>query len=168
MTDQLEGQMSLFDRDSWFGKMSSEHSVATRGETSKPSSPKSSKSLNQTPPMCLCLVGGGYTKGCIYSEVGKWSIAWRVHDAQFWGCTQYLDGRMLTRGTPQRRKRIALVADFNGLAAPEILFERKGLQWHPAESREKGKGTSRTASESLGKAISFQERAGKPGGAKEY
>ncbi len=107
---------------------------------------------------------GGYNKGCIYSEVGKWSIAWRVHDAQFWGCTQYLDGRMLTRGTPQRRKRIALVADFNGLAAPEILFERKGLQWHPAESREKGEGTSRTASESLGKAISFQERAGKPGG----
>lgn len=42
-----------------------------------------------------------------------WSIAWRVHDAQFWG-------------VPQRRRRIALVADFGGESAPEILFERKG------------------------------------------
>ena len=43
-----------------------------------------------------------------------WSIAWRVHDAQFWG-------------VPQRRKRIALVADFGGDTAPEILFESKGV-----------------------------------------
>ena len=52
--------------------------------------------------------------GCLYDELGNWSIAWRLHDAQFWG-------------VPQRRKRIALVADFGGLAAPEVLFERKGL-----------------------------------------
>ena len=46
--------------------------------------------------------------GCIMGD--GWSIAWRVHDAQFWG-------------VPQRRKRIALVADFGGESAPEILFE---------------------------------------------
>jgi len=58
---------------------------------------------------------GGWTKsGCFYADDGTWSIAWRVHDAQFWG-------------VPQRRKRIALVADFGGLTAPEILFVRKGL-----------------------------------------
>lgn len=50
--------------------------------------------------------------GCIVAD--GWSIAWRLHDAQFWG-------------VPQRRKRIALVADFNGQSAPEILFERKGV-----------------------------------------
>ena len=43
-----------------------------------------------------------------------WSIAWRLFDAQFWG-------------VPQRRRRIALVADFGGATAPEILFERKGV-----------------------------------------
>ena len=43
-----------------------------------------------------------------------WSVAWRVHDAQFWG-------------VPQRRRRISVVCDFGGLSAPEILFERKGL-----------------------------------------
>lgn len=45
----------------------------------------------------------------------KWSVAWRVFDAQFWG-------------VPQRRRRIALVADFGGFTAPEILFERESLQ----------------------------------------
>lgn len=41
----------------------------------------------------------------------RWSIAWRLLDAQFWG-------------VPQRRKRIALVVDLDGQRAPEILFER--------------------------------------------
>lgn len=43
-----------------------------------------------------------------------WSIAWRIHDAQFWGVSQ-------------RRRRIALVADFGGQCAAEVLFIRKGL-----------------------------------------
>lgn len=47
-----------------------------------------------------------------------WSIAWRVHDAQFWG-------------VPQRRRRISLVADFAGGRAPEICFVRKSLSGHP-------------------------------------
>ena len=60
--------------------------------------------------------------GCIVGN--GWSIAWRVHDAQFWG-------------VPQRRKRISLVADFGGASAPEILFVRKGLQWNPKQSNKK-------------------------------
>lgn len=72
--------------------------------------------------------------GCIYDEMGRWSIAWRLHDAQFWGTTSFIDGRVSVLGTPQRRKRIALVADFGGLTAPEILFIRKGLSWDSDES----------------------------------
>lgn len=89
-------------------------------------------------------MGGRWTKaGCLYDELGRWSIAWRVHDAQFWG-------------VPQRRKRIALVADFGGLTATEILFERKGLQWDSVESGEKGKGTAEkieTGTTSTGKCL---------------
>lgn len=48
-------------------------------------------------PDAGCIVGDGY------------SIAWKIHDAQYWG-------------VPQRRKRIALLADFNGYTAGEILF----------------------------------------------
>lgn len=50
--------------------------------------------------------------GCILGD--GYSIAWRVLDAQFWG-------------VPQRRRRIFLVADFDGERAGEILFVRKGL-----------------------------------------
>ena len=59
--------------------------------------------------------------GCLTDVGGQWSIAWRVFDAQFWG-------------VPQRRKRIALVADFGGLTAPEILFERQGVPGYCPQS----------------------------------
>lgn len=50
-----------------------------------------------------------------YRDVGgRWSVAWRVLDAQYWG-------------VPQRRRRIALIADFGGCAAGEILFNRKSV-----------------------------------------
>lgn len=65
--------------------------------------------------------------GCLYDPMGEWSVAWRVFDSQFWGATQYVDGRVWHRGTPQRRRRIALVADFGGLTAPQILFEQESL-----------------------------------------
>lgn len=38
------------------------------------------------------------------------SVAWRLHDAQWWG-------------VPQRRKRICVLADFDGDTAPWILFD---------------------------------------------
>lgn len=79
--------------------------------------------------------------GCLYDEMGKWSVAWRVHDAQFWG-------------VPQRRKRIALVADFRGLSAAEVLFERKGMQWHSEQGSEARKGTSGDSKDSSGTADS--------------
>ncbi len=124
--------------------------------------------------------------GCLYDELGNWSIAWRLHDAQFWG-------------VPQRRKRIALVADFGGLAAPEVLFERKGLSGDIEPSgaaRERTAGATESsvastitasygtkwngnagaysggnfviepAGHGVEGAISFLERAGSPGGGK--
>ena len=92
----------------------------------------------------VCVPDGGWTKsGCYYAEDGSWSIAWRVHDAQFWG-------------VPQRRKRISLVADFGGLAAPEVLFERKGLRWDPPQSGAPGQGTPAGAEESADPTICLQ------------
>lgn len=57
----------------------------------------------------------GLEKGQKWSNAGAicgdgWSIAWRVHDAQYWG-------------VPQRRKRVCVLADFNGHTAADILFE---------------------------------------------
>ena len=67
-------------------------------------------------------------------EFGRWepagrillgtdfSLAWRVLDTQYWP------------GTPQRRRRIFLVADFGGTTAPQILFEQESLSGHSAQS----------------------------------
>ena len=75
------------------------------------------------------------TSGCIMAD--GWSIAWRVFDAQFWG-------------VPQRRRRIALVADFGGGCSPEILFVRKGLSRDIEESREPRQGASEVAQGCVG------------------
>lgn len=58
--------------------------------------------------------GGKWAKqGCLYG-VGingiPFSVAYKVHDAQFYGI-------------PQRRKRLVVLADFNGLTAAGILFD---------------------------------------------
>ena len=98
------------------------------------------------------LEGGRWSpSGCILGS--GWSIAWRLHDAQFWG-------------VPQRRKRIALVADFGGESAPEILFERKSVSGDIEESREEGQEAPRTVRGDVEETISFQERAGCEGGGK--
>lgn len=68
--------------------------------------------------------------GCIMGD--GWSIAWRILNAQFWG-------------VPQRRRRIALVADFGGESAPEILFERKGVSGNFEESGKETKGAAGSA-----------------------
>lgn len=64
--------------------------------------------------------GGRWSKAGAIAGTG-WSLAWRQLDAQYWG-------------VPQRRKRIALVADFGAQRSAEILFEQTGMSWHPDES----------------------------------
>ena len=117
--------------------------------------------------------------GCIMGN--GWSLAWRIVDAQFWG-------------TPQRRRRIALLCDFDGYTAPDILFDPqlwgeteggepdKAVPDSGEESRsqvqsltesmpgnsepcgEAWQGTAGGTESGAGDAISFQERGGKPGG----
>lgn len=75
------------------------------------------------------------TSGCIMGD--GFSAAWRVLDAQFWG-------------VPQRRRRIALVADFGGESAPEILFERESVSRNTAESGAARKEVAGDAAECVG------------------
>ena len=76
--------------------------------------------------------------GCIMGD--GWSVAWRTHDAQFWG-------------VPQRRRRIALVADFGGESAPEILFERESVSGDSESGGETREGTAGDAEGSVGTAV---------------
>lgn len=74
--------------------------------------------------------------GILYDDMGRWSIAWRVHDAQYWGVAQ-------------RRRRIALVCDFGGMSAPEVLFESKSVSGDFNTCNSQGEGTSRASDECI-------------------
>ena len=65
------------------------------------------------------------------------SLAWRQFDAQYWG-------------VPQRRKRIYLVADFNGGCAGKILFESEGLSGYTPQGFRTRKETAGGTAEGFG------------------
>lgn len=77
--------------------------------------------------------GGRWSKAGAIAGDG-WSLAWRQLDSQYWG-------------VPQRRKRIALVVDFAGRRAGDILFERESLQGHPDQSIPTWQSAAWTATE---------------------
>ncbi len=90
---------------------------------------------------------GWNTWGGYHDEMGgRWSVAWRVLDAQHWG-------------VPQRRRRIALVADFGGDTAWEILFNRQSVSGHPAESGAAGEGPAAGVESGAGYAIPINDKA---------
>ena len=66
--------------------------------------------------------------GCVLGD--NFSIAWRVLNAQYFGVAQ-------------RRRRVFLIGDFAGGRAPQILFERKDMQWNPPTRGESWKSASR-------------------------
>lgn len=69
-----------------------------------------------------------------------YSVAWRVLDAQYWG-------------VPQRRKRIYLVADFDGDSAGKILFDSEGVSGHSAKMRAARKDFARCAQGCAGETV---------------
>lgn len=92
---------------------------------------------------------GWPTSGCIMGD--GWSVAWRVLDAKFWG-------------VPQTRRRIALVADFGGQSAPEILFVRKSVSGYSQPGGTAGKGLA--GSTESGTTFAVRIRGGCDGGGK--
>ena len=95
---------------------------------------------------------GWPTWGGYHDEVGgRWSVAWRVHDAQYWG-------------VPQRRRRISVVADFGGDTAGEILFERKSVSGYLEESGAARERLAETAE--AGASYAVRIRGGCDGGGK--
>lgn len=98
----------------WCGKMCPELSAPTKEPISASCSKKPQKWPANKPPLFLSLKTDGLQPDAL----------------PMWEDNGALRGEYLMHsfgGVPQRRKRIALVADFGGLTAPEILFERQGV-----------------------------------------
>ena len=152
----MDGQVSLFDQDTWSGKTFPEFFSSNAGEDFRTVLEETARVADETAAVPRPPKGKWTTAGCIMGD--GWSIAWRVLDAQFWG-------------VPQRRRRIALVADLGGASAPEILFVRESVCGHPetgaaAQQGAAGDPAQSAGADRSGDAFSFQERGGKPGGGK--
>lgn len=151
-------QMKL-DLDTLCGKTSPEPSAQTAAKTSARCSKKSAESSTKEPMFLDLTRGGGTlwrTSGAIMGD--GYSVAWRVLDAQFWG-------------VPQRRRRIALIADFGGSTAPEILFVSNSLSGRTQAGRTTRQGTPADIEGGTGTTIGFNylmgSKAGSVGAATE-
>lgn len=84
-----------------------------------------------------------------------WSIAWRTHDAKDWGKTirDSRTGDVIRLGTPQRRRRISVVADFGGDTASEIQFDRESVSGHPAARGAAGEGFAEVSESGFNPAV---------------
>lgn len=75
MTERTDGQVTWSDLGIWSGKMSPEHSAATKGETSRQSSKRSSASQSRKPPILKCLKKAGTPGGATtmkWEDDGAW------------------------------------------------------------------------------------------------
>ena len=115
-TENLEGQESIFGRDSGFGKMSSALSQVggtlkrvkkSLGRIFKRSSKRSSKLKNHTFMLLDLRPGAGNMLGAYWEYDPPWLV-------------------------PQRRRRVFLVADFAGYSAIPILAIPDSVPGYPA------------------------------------
>lgn len=75
MTERADGQVTWSDLGLWSGKTCPEHSAATKGETSRQSSKRSSASQSRKPPILKCLKKDGQLGGAAtmkWEDDGAW------------------------------------------------------------------------------------------------
>lgn len=75
MTERADGQVTWSDLGLWSGKMCPEHSAATKGETSRQSSKRSSASQSRKPPILKSLKKAGQLGGATtmrWEDDGAW------------------------------------------------------------------------------------------------
>ena len=104
MTEEMEGQLSIFDLDSWSGKMSQEPSLATREKTSEPSSKRSAKSKMN---VCQCL---NLQNGRVQEK--SWETVTQSHG----------DSLMLNFGEYPREENVSTLSQILQAGVPEKYY----------------------------------------------
>ena len=76
---EMVGQMSIFDLDSWFGKMSQEHSAPTAEKISEPSSKRQQKSSVKMPLYLDLRKANGHPLGASWEMGGALLGEYTMH-----------------------------------------------------------------------------------------
>ena len=79
MTEQTDGQVSLFGHDTWSGRMSPERSAVTTEKTLPQSSKKQSGSSSRKRPLCLYLKRDGPQADASWATDGALLGAYSMH-----------------------------------------------------------------------------------------
>ena len=160
MTEQLEGQVNLFDPGTWSGKTSPEPSAVTEEKTSKPSSRKSQKSQSRNAPMFLYLTEGSGANQ-------EPSLAWVQTDVLFPSATEYTTRSFGECPSVENASRLSQILE----ASPHPRYSLSAKACHGILNRAERRG--KKLPEPLEAALRAQaglspsrSGGGKPGGGK--
>ena len=185
MTEIMDGQVGLFDAGTASGRTSQAHSVPTKDATSKRSLRSSSGSQIKTLPMCLCLTRGSGPNqdGCTMKWVdGAWpgesmTLSSGVYRSDENGLLWLQTSGGVSapeilfdpeyRGETERTESDETEPDSGGERGLEVQTVEQSLSGDIESCGTQGQGTPAGTESGVDGAISFQERAGKPGGARE-
>ena len=134
MTEPVEGQLSLFDLDTWFGKTCQEPSAPTKEKTSQLSLKKPSASQSRKLPICLCLRKDGATQ----------ELSWETDGA--------LLGELMMRNTgefpnEENASRLSQILEEN--PHPKYFLSAKACQGILNRAAKRGKDLPKELKEAL-------------------
>ena len=154
MIEQIEWQMSIFDLDIWSGKMSPEPLVQTKERTSEQCLKKQQKWQKGMPAFLDLRAENGQTQ----------AASWEMGGALLGEYTMRSFGEY-----PNEEKGSLLSQILEATPHPKYCLSAKACQGILRRAEKRGQkiaGNAGAGAEKTSGAISFQERAGKPGGGK--
>ena len=152
MTEQLEGQESLFDLDTWSGKMYQEPSVVTEEKTSESSSKKQQGSPTVV-PLFLDLRGGGVMRG----------LSWETTGLSLGGYMTHSFGEYHNDGAESHLSQI-----LEDNPHPKYSLSAKACQGILRRAERRGKKLPETLQKALEKQSVFKNDLENQGGVKEF
>ena len=147
---EVDGQMSIFDLGSWFGKTSPEPLVQTTAKTSEPSLKKSSASKIK-PPLFLDLrTANGHQAAAYWATAGAWH------------------GEYTTRSfgeypSEERESRLSQIL-VGGGAHPKYFLSARACQGILRRAEKRGKKLPEILEQTLRKQSAFKSVAANRGG----
>ena len=149
MKKNVDGQMSLFDLDGWFGKMSPELSAQTMAKTSEPSSKKQQGSLTKLPLFLNLQRGNGHQP----------DVSWEMGGALLGEFTMHSFGEC-----PREERESRLSQILQGGQLQKYYLSEKACQGILRRAQNRGKKLPEILEKALIKQSAFKNEPENQGG----